>query len=340
MAEKVRDTFTESGLDVDLDLHTPDTGTSWVELANTTTAGDAVVREATDLVEADVSENDVHIVYAARPAPTDAEVMIELEIVTAPTDTGTRTFSFIGRYADSNNYYLVRIVSLVHLDDSVKLFKVVSGTPTELASFDATEIEGLVQFIITDTKKSVRINGIEILSSSDNAITAAGDVGFAWGNIIGAGGHTSSAWQIDNFRSLDVPQEAVPDSDVVKGNWTDELGGTTNIYTSIDEATADDSDYVESGDSPSLDVLEVGLENPTDPSNTTGWFVHIRYYKDGGATIDLRVRLLQGATEIASWTYSGISTTVTYKREELTTVQAGNITDKTNLRFEYRANEV
>ena len=45
-------------------------------------------------------------------------------------------------------------------------------------------------------------------------------------------------------------QFARPISDISVGGWLNELGSGTNLYQSIDEATASDTDYIRSGATP------------------------------------------------------------------------------------------
>jgi len=133
-----------------------------------------------------------------------------------------------------------------------------------------------------------------------------------------------------------------PDSDSSIGGWTDAGDGTTTLYASIDETSASDADYVKSGASPSSDTLKVGLSNPSGGTPGSGLhLVRVRYSdNDGSSTINLTVRLVQGTTVIASWVYSGISSTLFTAEEELNGTQIGNITDYTNLFFEFVATEV
>jgi len=132
-----------------------------------------------------------------------------------------------------------------------------------------------------------------------------------------------------------MAQFARPDSDVTVGGWT-----PTPLYEKIDEATPSDADYIESATNPTSDLCEVGLSNVEDPEVSTGHVVRYRYAKNasGGNVIDLTVKLMQGAAEIASWTHNDISDTVTQAEQTLTGVQADAITDYTDLRLRFIAN--
>jgi hypothetical protein len=56
---------------------------------------------------------------------------------------------------------------------------------------------------------------------------------------------------------------ARPDSDVSDGSWLNEAGSNTNLYDSLNEAIATETDYIESSLDPSSDTAEVGLSNIT-----------------------------------------------------------------------------
>jgi hypothetical protein len=128
-----------------------------------------------------------------------------------------------------------------------------------------------------------------------------------------------------------------PDADDTDGNWTNELGATS-LYESIDETSASDADYIRSESDPVSDLCKIRLSNPgttvAEPA-----IVRIRYKKDGtGSDIDLTVRLLQGASEIAAWTYPDIDTTYVTAEETLTTPEFELISDFDDLYLEFTAN--
>jgi len=75
-----------------------------------------------------------------------------------------------------------------------------------------------------------------------------------------------------------VTQLAVPISDVSAGSWTPSTG--TDLYATLDEATASDSDYDQSATTPSSDAMEVRLTALTDPTSSTGHTVRYRAWKN------------------------------------------------------------
>jgi hypothetical protein len=159
-------------------------------------------------------------------------------------------------------------------------------------------------------------------------------------NITSAGGTAS----VEVFGSaiVSIPQKARPDSDVSLGYWTDEGDGTTDIYQSIDEASPNDADYIKSSFKPSNDTSEYGLSNIVDPQVGSGHIVRYRYHKNnaGGNQINLTVKMMQGSTEIASWTHPDIGENPATAEKTLTQEQADSITDYADLRLRFIAVEV
>lgn len=127
----------------------------------------------------------------------------------------------------------------------------------------------------------------------------------------------------------------VPDADDTQGGWTNDLGGLA-LYALIDENPADDVNYIRSSSSPVGDMCEVSLSDPVAVISQPAR-VQVRFRRQGDAPIDLTVRLMQGATQIAAWTYVGISTSFILQEETLTGPQFAAITDPTDLRLQFEA---
>jgi hypothetical protein len=132
----------------------------------------------------------------------------------------------------------------------------------------------------------------------------------------------------------------VPDGDTTVGNWTDEGGASIDLYQSIDETPANDSDYIQSENSPVNSATKISLSNPSGSVNPSGpHLLSYRYQKrpsDADQQIDLVVRLIEGAsTEIASWTHTNISTTVVQADQTLTAPQVGAIGNYADLHLEF-----
>ena len=123
-----------------------------------------------------------------------------------------------------------------------------------------------------------------------------------------------------------------PDSDVALGNWSNPS------WSTIDEVTADDGDYAESGGNPANDILIVGLGDVTDPNQDSDHTLRYRYQNTTTEGIDLVVKLKQGASTIATFTHTSISDSWTTTSSALTQAQASNISDYTDLRISFDAN--
>jgi hypothetical protein len=96
-----------------------------------------------------------------------------------------------------------------------------------------------------------------------------------------------------------VAQFARPSTDTTVDNWIEDgTGDNAILWDEIDEAVADDTDFIRTVQVPTSDVYVTKLTALTDPLQSTGHIVRYRYRKDAdlGATIDLTVQLRQGYT--------------------------------------------
>lgn len=140
-------------------------------------------------------------------------------------------------------------------------------------------------------------------------------------------------------------QFARPSSDAHIGNFTDDAGGTTNIFQAIDEATANDADFIQSPASPSSEVYACGLSSITDPVSSSGHAMRMRTRadQDGQESIDFTQEMRQGyvseasqGTLIASQSRNGVmSTTWTTTVYNLSAAEADAITDYADLFFRF-----
>lgn len=140
--------------------------------------------------------------------------------------------------------------------------------------------------------------------------------------------------------SLVVPavQLAPPTSDSLDEGWTDQLGGSLNLWTTLDEPSPNDADYVQSPGSPSGQRFRVSLAPLDNPGVSSGHIVRYRIGKDtANQTVNVTVRLLQGSTIIASWVESDVPLTLTTVQRTLSGAQAASITDYSLLALEFEA---
>ena len=128
-------------------------------------------------------------------------------------------------------------------------------------------------------------------------------------------------------------QYARPVSDISDGAWLNETGSGIHLYTSIDEVSANDADYIYA---PSLSLCEITLGDLSDPGVNTDHIMRYRAKGDGSTDLAVTLRDRNGDT-IATWTETNAASTLTTYEHTLTTTQAGNITDYTGLKLTIEA---
>ena len=132
-----------------------------------------------------------------------------------------------------------------------------------------------------------------------------------------------------------------PISDIAAGGWTDQDGGTTNLYAVVDEAIVDDADYVKSPFAAGPSTLELELGDFGTVPSTEGHVLRYRWAKDlPGERLSLTVRLVQGATVIASWIHTDAQLPFTLAEQAITASQAASITDYNDLRVQFETLDV
>lgn len=140
-----------------------------------------------------------------------------------------------------------------------------------------------------------------------------------------------------------MAQFARPSADTVRTGWTDQAAGTTNIYTTIDEVSASDADYIKTPTPPGTNEFETLLTSVTDPVSSTGHIMRWRRRKQpasGSAAINLTVRLLQGTTQITSQADNTLPGSFTDTSYTLSSGEADSITNYGDLRLEFVAAQV
>ena len=146
-----------------------------------------------------------------------------------------------------------------------------------------------------------------------------------------------------------MTQYARPDGDVSRNSeWTTSSSGTTDLYSFIDEDTADDTDYIKfnSSWSESTSSVRFSLSDISEPADlsTVKIVFRSKAYQAWFSDINGRVILYQGSSQIADKNYSsasawGGSSFTTIDDFTLTSTEAGNITDWTDLEVRFRNND-
>lgn len=142
-----------------------------------------------------------------------------------------------------------------------------------------------------------------------------------------------------------MAQFARPDTDTTVGSYTDQGGGATTIYASIDESVVSDADYIRSVTSPSSSVYVCRLSDITDPALSTGHVMRMRTAcdQDSQETLTFTQELRQGyvnegaqGTLIATQSRSSISSSVlTTSSYTLSAAEADAITNYADLFFRF-----
>ncbi len=140
-----------------------------------------------------------------------------------------------------------------------------------------------------------------------------------------------------------------PSTDTVNEGYLNEAASGSNLFQSIDETVASDTDYIQSAAAPTSDVYATKLTTLEDPVSSSGHIIRYRHAKSasGGAQIDLTVQLRQGyvsegtpGTLIKAWTHTNISNTATTESQTLSGAEADAITNYNDLFLRFVFNQV
>lgn len=164
----LNDTFTDVGGTL-LSAHTGEAGATWTKHS----AASSNAQIAGNRARVTSGGNAVGLYYASG-TPATAEYDVQALVYRA---SSSGTFSGIAGRIDtaSNTLYLAR-----YNGTDWQLLKIVAGTVTTLATFAQALTVGQtydVKLEIRDALKKVFVDGVEVISSTDNAITAAGRAG-------------------------------------------------------------------------------------------------------------------------------------------------------------------
>jgi hypothetical protein len=189
MATFVDDTFTDTN-GTDITLHTGETGATWT--AHPSSAGTMQHIDSNALHDQGTSNN---IAYASgTPAGVEYTVSANATWATAVGFTG-----LCARMDTSaNTFYMYRATN----GTTMELFKRIAGTFTSLGTATVTALNGTTHdclFECKDATKKGFHDGVEILSSTDNAITAAGRAG-----VRGNGSSATVGAHLNNFTATDI----------------------------------------------------------------------------------------------------------------------------------------
>ena len=185
----VFDKFMTDATGTELDAHTPGpVGTAWTQRSGGTDTLDINQTTTRESIRGGTNTLNSGCSYTVTPAPSGADYDLHMAFNTRTGGSGAdEPFWLIGRWTDTNNYYLAGLYPTSSGD--LVLEKVVSGTATQLAantSFSPSSTDGAMSLSITDAQKRARhsYQGTDTdITSSDNALTSSGNWGVGMGNI-------------------------------------------------------------------------------------------------------------------------------------------------------------
>ena len=135
-----------------------------------------------------------------------------------------------------------------------------------------------------------------------------------------------------------MAQFARPSADVSRGSWTNQSGGTANLWATLDDDPANDADFIQSSLTAN-DAYECLLSSVAPAVIPRNHSLIIRGLKNAanGNQRGVDVALLQGATLIGSTSFPALPATVTQQVVDLPRAWAATITDYADLRIRVTA---
>lgn len=100
------------------------------------------------------------------------------------------------------------------------------------------------QYLKYPRRRFIGTAGATIASPSPTTISGVGTVFGGTELLVATPSFISGTGTVQSPAHVGVMQIAVPDAIVFNTGWFDELGGSVNIFASVDESLAIDSDYI------------------------------------------------------------------------------------------------
>lgn len=190
----VSDSFTDTTNTL-LQSHTGELGATWTR--HTSSAANNLAISSGGRCRA--AFDSVTIIYYASGNPVTAEYDVQATFRPMTLVSG-EAGGIAGRMSiAANTMYGARYIVA---STQWQLFKVVGGTLTSLGLASATltaATDYVVKLQIRNAAKKLFVDGVEILSSTDNAITSTGQAGF---RVFTVGNGDTTGMHFDNFTAL------------------------------------------------------------------------------------------------------------------------------------------
>jgi hypothetical protein len=189
----VTDTFTDAN-GTDIVSHTGETGASWTKHTNSDYNSGAGAIQDNRLYN---TGGNVVFYASGVPSSPDYDVQANVHVVTVVSG---RTAGVAGRISNTsaNTMYQARYTDA----GTFTLTKIVTGSQTTLGTYDPTDLtpgqSATIKLSMVGSTIKMFVDGVERVSVTDTAITAAGRAGV---RLVGAGSSTT-AFHLDTFSAL------------------------------------------------------------------------------------------------------------------------------------------
>ena len=196
MAVFATDSFTDSS-GTALESHTPAMGGSWIQVAGSGGAWQI------DNANRAMHVSSIASIYKLSDSPPGAEYDVEADF-TFLSDTGSFNAHYLcGRLIDANNFYYAGYGDEGTLAQRWFMGKYQGGAFTSLGNSTEAFPTGQTRHVlleIRDATKKLIVDGVTLITSTDNGLTAAGQVGLRGQNSGGSGfDDNTNGVHLDNF---------------------------------------------------------------------------------------------------------------------------------------------
>lgn len=192
-----QDSFTDVSGTVLLN-HTPEIGGPWVR-STASQAGNGQITDAGRVRKATTNQE----LYYLTGTPPTPDYYVKSDLIVRSVPTTASAFGVQARMnAAGTNYYQFRLVWTTAAGFQWVLLKVTGGGSTTLVTVNATITIDQVytmRLVVNGSTISALLNGVQVMSTSDSTITAAGFSGYQ--NNSGTNSSETSGFHFDNYEA-------------------------------------------------------------------------------------------------------------------------------------------
>lgn len=202
-----RDEFTGSN-GTDLVSRSPNTGTSWSEVIDST--GSLNIQIESNQARASANSSNDTIVYVANPASSVADMRVAATMAALATGNDDPA-GLVFRYVDNDNFYACMLQTTTAPERIAWLDKRVGGVYDDsidggLFNISANDV---VSCAVVGTSLEMRVNGDLILSATDSDLSSAGKGGIYMGDYPTCTTcDIVTSWLLDDFEVYEITADA------------------------------------------------------------------------------------------------------------------------------------